>query len=69
MIALDCVRVGDDILVPSVDAAKFCIRCGEPTHPTDAPHLCDDIVAGIKEDTDQGWREYSRFIVVYGGEA
>lgn len=65
---MDCNRVGDLIFVPSLDFGRMCVRCAEPVHPTDPPHLCADVLAGLHEQNQRDWVAFARDLVVLGGE-
>jgi hypothetical protein len=62
-----------ELLIPEIDAAQYCLRCGVSVHTTDPSHLCSDIASRLRHEEssarDAMWSEYARELVVHGGEA
>lgn len=56
------------IFVPSLDFGRLCVRCGEDAHPTDGEHLCKDVLAGLRLQTEADFRWLQRELEVFGGE-
>jgi hypothetical protein len=66
---LNYVRaMNGDLLVPDVDAGRYCLRCGVAIFVTDAAHLCKDILIRMKEESQRLWQEWAREMYEYGGE-
>ena len=71
---LTVIAMNGTMLVPDVDAGRYCLRCGEAVHgkADKQPHLCADIVSRARHaevaERDRTWAAYARELVVLGGE-
>lgn len=71
---MDFVNINGTIIIPSIDAGRYCVRCGVDVHgPADRnPHICKDVAARYRDYVNTvnaaDFTAYARSIVVYGGE-